>query len=236
MKKKLAFTLAEVLITLGIIGVVAAITMPIVIQNYRKQTLETKLKADVSILQQAIVRSAVDNGTPDSWGLEDNSANTFEIYIKPYLNVVGECNGSVNNPDNPCNSTVYNLDQSKYTQYNNRYFLPNDSSIMFRAGGTGFKSQRRGIFMVIPKNKKEKLIVGKNAFPFNLIVQDNVKYKVTSSQDYFNSSFGTYYSKAKLIELCTQASTSYGYTFGIACSYLLESNTWKFPNDYPIKF
>lgn len=42
--KKFAFTLAEVLITLGIIGVVAALTMPSLIQNHKKQTTLSKLK------------------------------------------------------------------------------------------------------------------------------------------------------------------------------------------------
>ena len=36
MKKFFAFTLAEVLITLGIIGIVAALTMPSLIANYKK--------------------------------------------------------------------------------------------------------------------------------------------------------------------------------------------------------
>ena len=36
--KRPAFTLAEVLITLGIIGVVAALTLPTLISNYKKQT------------------------------------------------------------------------------------------------------------------------------------------------------------------------------------------------------
>ena len=35
--KHQAFTLAEVLITLGIIGVVAAITIPLLVNNYRKK-------------------------------------------------------------------------------------------------------------------------------------------------------------------------------------------------------
>ena len=37
---KKGFTLAEVLITLGIIGVVAAMTMPTLIQNHQKRSLE----------------------------------------------------------------------------------------------------------------------------------------------------------------------------------------------------
>ena len=38
LKKRAAFTLAEVLITLGIIGVVAAMTMPAIISSYQKKT------------------------------------------------------------------------------------------------------------------------------------------------------------------------------------------------------
>lgn len=38
------FTLAEVLVTLGIIGIVAALTMPTLIENHRKQVLRTQVK------------------------------------------------------------------------------------------------------------------------------------------------------------------------------------------------
>ena len=40
-----AFTLAEVLITLGIIGVVAAMTMPALIANHRKTVLKTQFSS-----------------------------------------------------------------------------------------------------------------------------------------------------------------------------------------------
>ncbi len=48
-----AFTLAEVLITLGIIGVVAALTMPTLIAQHRKKALQTALLKTYSELQQA---------------------------------------------------------------------------------------------------------------------------------------------------------------------------------------
>ena len=38
MKKISAFTLAEVLVTLGIIGVVSAMTIPTLMQNHQKKT------------------------------------------------------------------------------------------------------------------------------------------------------------------------------------------------------
>ena len=43
-KRKNGFTLAEVLITIGIIGIVAAMTLPAVIGNYKKQEVVSRLK------------------------------------------------------------------------------------------------------------------------------------------------------------------------------------------------
>ena len=47
------FTLAEVLITLGIIGVVAAMTIPTLIQNTNSVKFATQFKKDISTLSQA---------------------------------------------------------------------------------------------------------------------------------------------------------------------------------------
>ena len=47
---KKAFTLAEVLVTLGIIGVVVALTLPAVIANYRKKEYVSILKQSYSVL------------------------------------------------------------------------------------------------------------------------------------------------------------------------------------------
>ena len=48
------FTLAEVLITLGIIGIVAAMTLPSVINNSRNKQLEAGLKKAYSVIGQAL--------------------------------------------------------------------------------------------------------------------------------------------------------------------------------------
>lgn len=64
---KVAFTLAEVLITLGIIGIVAALTMPMLIQNYNKKITEVRLKKFYSIMNQAIDRLKVDYGDTGNW-------------------------------------------------------------------------------------------------------------------------------------------------------------------------
>ncbi len=85
MKKDLAFTLAEVLITLGIIGVVAAITIPGLIANYQKRQVATQLKETYSIMQQAIKLSEEDNGGVDTWDTKLTGKQFYEKYMQNYL-------------------------------------------------------------------------------------------------------------------------------------------------------
>lgn len=59
---KKAFTLAEVLITLGIIGVVAALTLPALIQNHKKQVYVNQLKKVVNILENAARMAVAQEG------------------------------------------------------------------------------------------------------------------------------------------------------------------------------
>lgn len=58
--KSLAFTLAEVLITLGIVGVVAAMTIPTLMHNYRAKEMRTRLLRANSIIQDGIGRMVAD--------------------------------------------------------------------------------------------------------------------------------------------------------------------------------
>jgi len=68
-EKRAAFTLAEVLITLAIIGVVAAMTIPTLISNYQEKVTVTKIKKAFAVLDQAMKLAVVNHGTVDSWGL-----------------------------------------------------------------------------------------------------------------------------------------------------------------------
>lgn len=91
-----AFTLAEVLITLGVIGVVAGMTMPALIQNHQKQLTVTKLKHFSSVMQQASKMREKDtidgNFQPleneDVQGLNGEDMEKYiNVYVKPYLKV-----------------------------------------------------------------------------------------------------------------------------------------------------
>ncbi len=83
--KKQAFTLAEVLITLGIIGVVAAMTIPILMTAYRKKQTVTRLKRAYSIVQQSIRLSEDENGEVESWDTKLNGDEFFKTYLANYI-------------------------------------------------------------------------------------------------------------------------------------------------------
>ena len=68
--RKIAFTLAEVLITLGIIGIVAAMTMPVLIQKTKEKETISKLKKFNSVMNQAFTIAKVQNGEVEDWGLQ----------------------------------------------------------------------------------------------------------------------------------------------------------------------
>ena len=77
-----AFTLAEVLITLGVIGVVAAMTMPSLIANYQKKVWVNQLKKSVSVLEQGFQKMLADDGV-------DNLSDT---YVWSYAKLKGSSN------------------------------------------------------------------------------------------------------------------------------------------------
>lgn len=77
---KKAFTLAEVLITLGIIGVVAAMTLPTLIQKQQEKTTVVRLQKVYSILQQAHTLAVSKDGEPDGWGTSISGINPDGSY------------------------------------------------------------------------------------------------------------------------------------------------------------
>ena len=60
--KEAGFTLAEVLITLGVIGIVAALTFPSIIGYYQKKVLQEQFKVAYSMFSQLLLKSEVDLG------------------------------------------------------------------------------------------------------------------------------------------------------------------------------
>ena len=74
-RKRFGFTLAEVLITLGVIGVVAALTIPQLVGTYKRKVVEARLSKFYSVMNQAIARSIEEHGDIpfESFSTNDNS-------------------------------------------------------------------------------------------------------------------------------------------------------------------
>lgn len=82
------FTLSETLITLGIIGVIAAITIPALITKHTKMQTAVKLKQTYSIMAQALKMAENDLGIIENSSL---SSETFvDQYLKPYCKIIEE--------------------------------------------------------------------------------------------------------------------------------------------------
>ncbi len=93
--KQRGFTLAEVLITLGIIGVVAALTIPTLMQKTNRNEILSKFKKCYSTLANAYSLAYAHNGSPEKLNLKyDSSSEDATIladYLKPYLNIAKDC-------------------------------------------------------------------------------------------------------------------------------------------------
>ena len=92
---KVAFTLAEVLITLGIIGVVAAITLPSLIQRNIEKQRVAQLKKAYSELSQAYNLAIAENGSPTEWGMggmyEEKSHYIMADNMRKFLKLSVDC-------------------------------------------------------------------------------------------------------------------------------------------------
>lgn len=80
-RKRLGFTLAEVLITLGVIGVVAAMTIPTLITNHQKKQTVVKLQRAISVMNQAYRLAYDDVGEVTA---EEAKRLTNEVYFNKY--------------------------------------------------------------------------------------------------------------------------------------------------------
>lgn len=91
--RKYAFTLAEVLITLGIIGVVAAMTIPMLISKIQKAQIETQIRENYSSIYQTMKMAENDEvGAINSLGVSlSSNKKWFETFLAPYMKFEQVC-------------------------------------------------------------------------------------------------------------------------------------------------
>ena len=237
-----AFTLAEVLITLGIIGVVAAMTLPSLVQNYRKSVVENKLKSEYSLIFNAIRMSEAKNGSSEDWATcdEDNSfectKSFFDTYLAPELKTVKICG---NDNKEECWTEPVSLTGKKgYLSplIDNKgltAILSNGTSLYMWAGGQNSEAAHLQIWFDIDGPTKGKGIIGADVFgtitffkareeiPAGTFMQGGAK--LLDVDNYKND---TEYGCSKYVD------TPWA---GFYCGVLIQQNGWKIPKDYPVR-
>ena len=142
-RKRTAFTLAEVLITLGIIGIVAALTFPTLIANYRVSVLKNDFKKADTIIQQAIQKTVTEAGydditsfnipgrhvTTENWAeLQNQTVELNEYWLKQFSVTKAVTENELTKLKYSCSGL---LGQGEFCRYydnkyvNKMYFLSN---------------------------------------------------------------------------------------------------------------
>ncbi len=227
MKKFLGFTLAEVLITLGIIGVVAAMTMPVLVQNYKKQTTVNRLKSTYSILYNAIRASENDNGNLSEWDYSLGGQEFFEKYLQNYLKVVKTY--SFQELDNLLKYKW--LDSDKIVaEFNSEYEQSDFGRTYVLANGSMITLKYNVLFIDI-NGLQEPNRMGKDLFLFQIIkpyglVPKGALGTITDDENY-QQTREYMLSCPKHSRACKSGSVGY------FCGELIMLDGWKIAPDYP---
>ena len=213
--KKLAFTLAEVLITLGIIGVVAAMTIPTLITNFQKRTTATRVKTFYSKINQAMQLSIADGNNPTASIIKgknysyQESLEFLKMFIYPYM---------------------------KYIEY---YPCPHNSNWvctnLYDGGVMAFMIDFNGGDIAYYPNKK-KIAVYNNASHYTFFFQlakvksysDGTQNSLEYIEPYTFEWDGTRERLRNGLRSCQRNTNSCPY-----CTQLLKENNWQFTGDYP---
>lgn len=101
MNNKKGFTLAEVLVTLAVIGVVAALTIPALIQSSNEKQAKTSIKKALSVLNQALTMSIAQNGidAASNSTFSTHGDNGLRELFAQHISVIDNTDNSITSAD-----------------------------------------------------------------------------------------------------------------------------------------
>lgn len=219
-----AFTLAEVLITLVIIGVISAISVPILNATYQKDLTVTRLKKAYSTISQTTNRAIFDNGPIKTWEVgashsQDDMIIFLKKYILPYLISI-----NLKKSDTSKENDFYflNGDKSNWGSLDAVQFYLNDGTkIISRIADEDMIS----VFVDINGNKLPNKF-GRDIFQFRYVVRSNVR----------NAGKLIPYGQGNTRESILSGSDNVNCnktTRGQFCSALIFMDGWRIADDYP---
>lgn len=122
MKKSLAFTLTEVAVTLTLLGVIAALTIPSVIASAKQKEYKTKFKKAVTVLNQSITMNMAKD---DECPLDMESNGDLFNYLQRRMNVAKTDVTATNSAFYTSDGVRYEVDANNDTlcSYDNPCFV-----------------------------------------------------------------------------------------------------------------
>ncbi len=139
MNKKFAFTLSEVLVTMGIIGVISALTVPTLVNNYQRKALALQLRKTVSDIDNAIDMLITEEGKTKFSAT--SYYNNLDGFITNRLKTIKTCTKDKTNEcfANENYNTINGAAGSAFTCEGNSYVLASSAAICMTKSGTSVK-------------------------------------------------------------------------------------------------
>ena len=215
--KNSGFTLAEVLITLGIIGVVAALTIPTLIKNYQKKAATTAAKKAYSTLSQAYLQILKENED----GVSSCATNDSRCLGNLFSPVLKSTNSKLWIPQSEIAEGCWedkDLDDLRETHYciSTIDGISYDFDMEYSAKGGIVQTK---IYVDINGLKKPNRY-GKDRFEFLIYNQKILPAKNAPSireKGYNNANYA-----CENGEKTNSNGTSFGYNYGCAYKYIFE--------------
>ena len=193
--KKFAFTLSEILITLGIIGVVAALTLPTLINNYQKHVWVNQLKKSVSTLEQGFHLMLAQDEVDSLYNTVIFQKIAREDCVMGSMNENPACKEFCNDLKKyfkadytKHNAKVYGINgQEDYDASNEDWLTLNDGSMAYFNVMLG-SDVIWDFFMIDVNGSKKPNRYGRDIFVFSL--KDNGKLEPNKAPDCNKTDFG----------------------------------------------
>lgn len=147
---KKAFTLAEILITMGIVGVVSAMTIPALNQSWQRDSYVTQLRKVYSEVAQAAVRLKTDRNVQTLKEARLSNDNLKQEFINKYFVITRDCDTELTN----CFASSYKTVNGATITTSTTSLGVCKSSII--ASGAAL------CYSLIPNNKRIRIIVDIN--------------------------------------------------------------------------
>lgn len=236
--KKFAFTLAEVLITLGIIGVVAAMTMPALVANYQKTVTVNRLKKAYSVMSNAFVTSQDENGDMNTWGMNNigSVSDGYENVIPPflqnyvikYLDVSIDCGLKCERQKNVKRYWLNGNEWSWYSVFEYVIYLKDGTIVSFMVDNNSKQWMIVRLYVDINGDARPN-VCGKDIFTFKLDMDGKSALNMSGVTEVTQSK-----KRSTLLGTCRECcNKNAGDYAGDFCAGLIQYDGWKIKNDYP---